>query len=78
MMMIMMMIVCEKEACVLYAGVFVFVCERLIEREEFGEIARAIQGFECLLCDFLTVNPNFWFRQYVREKARGIGHPVGR
>lgn len=63
--MMMMMIVCEKEVCVLCAGVFVFECERLIKREEFGETARAKEGIECCLCDFPTVNPNILFRHHV-------------
>lgn len=66
-MMMMMVIVCEKEVCVLCAGVsFVFVCERLIEREEFGETGRAKEKeLSVVLCDFLTVNPNTCFLHYV-------------
>lgn len=38
MMMVLMMIVCEKEVCLLCAGVL-FECEGLIERKVVGEIS---------------------------------------
>lgn len=68
--MVNLMILCEKEVCVICAGVFFFfyLCERLIERQVFGE---------CRLCDFQTVKTKISFRYHVREEARGFGHPVG-